>query len=68
MKNILPQPRIHVSLSLDELLALLRMITLGKMFTRPQERQCVEAVMTRIAKALAKLGAPEGIIGKLVKL
>lgn len=68
MKNIRNQPRLHLSLTLMELLSLWSMLQLGRMFTRPEDRKNVEAIFLRIGKGLTRLGLPRETIDKLAKL
>ena len=68
MSRIPSPPRIHVTISVFELLSLSMMLKVGKTFTRPAEREQVEAVFSRIGKKLEALGVPRELVDKLVKL
>ena len=68
MAKIRPAPRVNLSLSIDEVIAICMMLKVGKMFTRPKERKNVEAVLQRIDGRLESLGVPRDAIDKLVKL
>ena len=57
-----------VSITIYELIALHCMLGLGKMFTRPDERKKVEALLSRIGKKLETIGMDRDLIDKLVKL
>lgn len=68
MAKIRPAPRVNLSLSIDEIIAVCMMLKVGKMFTRPQERKNVEAVLQRIDRRLESLGVPRDAIDRLVRL
>jgi len=68
MSRIPNPPRITISISIYEILALCSMLKLGKLFTRAKELKQVEAVLARIDKKLSALGLARDVVDKLVKL
>jgi hypothetical protein len=57
-----------ITLSFNELLALKATLTLGKMFTQPQQQECVQKILDRIAVKLKKDGLAQESIDMLCKL
>jgi hypothetical protein len=63
--NAAKEPRIQISLTFAEILSLLGVCWLGKMFSRPDDRENVSAIFSRIQKALVRLGCPKEDVDKI---
>ncbi len=62
------QPRIQLSLSIGEAIALCCMRGMGKMFTKPVHRDQVDKVLARIEKRLTALGVPPDKVTRLLSI
>jgi hypothetical protein len=60
--------KINISLSVQDIIALHAMLSMGKMFTRPKERERVENILRSLSYKLRKRGVPEDALQRLRKL
>ena len=59
-------PRISVTVSIEELLAIMMMMTMGKMFTKPKYREQVKTTFNRIGKTLVRRGLKPEVVDKML--
>jgi hypothetical protein len=59
-------PKISVAISVEEVCALMMMLTVGKRFTPPKYREQVKTVFKRIGKSLIRRGLKQATVDQLL--
>lgn len=58
----------NVSLSIRDILSIKMMLSVGSLFTKPQDKERVKQIFKRLRPGLKKAGCPDELIDRLVTI